>query len=92
MDTLTVDGIVPTSFYNQNGFYLQICEKDQAKAAKFFEEVDTVLRADRIAVRKKEFVAKCKAGDLVRYTLEKFHGKAGIRTRAIDCVILSLSK
>ncbi len=46
MGTLTIDGIVPEKYNNQSEFYLQICERDQAKAAKFFDGTDTVLRSN----------------------------------------------
>lgn len=40
MGILTVEGIVPDSFLNKSEFYLQICDHDQAKAAKFFDGTD----------------------------------------------------
>ena len=89
MGTLTIDGIVPEKYKNQSEFYLQICERDQAKAAKFFDVTDTVLRSNSIAVRKKEYLKMCKAGNLVRYTLEHISRKDGIRVRGINCEILS---
>jgi hypothetical protein len=88
MGRLTVEGIVPKSFTNQGEFYLKVCDYDQAKAAAFFRGTDTVLRNNSIGVRNKEFVQKCKAGDLVRLTLEHHHRKDGIRVRAIGCELI----
>jgi hypothetical protein len=88
MDTLIIEGIVPSSFQNQGEFYLRICEEDQAKAAIFFDGIDTGLRSNSIAVRKKVYVKKCKAGDRVRYTLKRYHRKDGIWVKGISCEIL----
>ena len=88
MGTLIVEGIVPSNFHDQTEFYLQICKNDQGKASKFFNNTNTTLRSNSIAVRKKEFVKKCRAGDRVRLTIEHYFRKDGIRVRAIDCEIL----
>ena len=89
MGVLIVEGIVPDSFLNQREFYLQICDYDQAKANEFFKGTDTVFRSNSIGVRNKEFVKKCKAGDLVRLTLEHHHRKDGIRVCAIGCEVVA---
>lgn len=88
MSTLTVVGIVSSGFKNQSEFSLKIDEEDRGKAAKFFENVDTGLISNCISVKKKEFVKKCKAGDRVRYTLEHYYRKDGVRVRTTGCEVL----
>jgi hypothetical protein len=84
MNQIVLEGTVPESFQNQNEFYLKIADKDLANAVAFFNGTRTTFRAGSVAVRKKDIVQNCKAGDYIQLRLCTEQRSDGIRVRAID--------